>query len=245
MGRAHEVRAASMAKTAAAKSKLNNKWGKIIYLAAKSGVPDPAMNQTLKREIEKAKKEQCSADVIARSIAKAAGGTSGQSYSEARYEVFAQGGSTLIIECLTDNVNRTVADLKTAINKCGAKLGQPGTVMFKYNHYGVLSFSDLTEDEALEAFLGNDCDIVDIKTEDDFVTVYTEPANYTLAKESLLAVKEDLEFEDDGISYVPTETIELNDEDLAKFNRLLSMLSEIDDVQDTYHNVSNLPEEEE
>lgn len=102
MGRAHEVRAASMAKTAAAKSKLNNKWSRIIYMAAKSGVPDPDLNQNLKKEIEKAKREQVTADVIKRAIEKAKGANL-ESYDSMVLEGFGPGNSMFVIECLTDN----------------------------------------------------------------------------------------------------------------------------------------------
>ena len=121
MGRAHEVRAASMAKTAAAKSKLNNKWSRLIFMAAKGGVPDPDMNQTLKRTIEKAKKEQVTADVIKRAIDKAKGAVQ-TSYTELLLEGFGPGQSQLVIEALTDNHNRTQTAVKVALQKCGGKM---------------------------------------------------------------------------------------------------------------------------
>ena len=118
MGRAHEVRAASMAKTAAARSSLFNKWSKEIYVAAKSGVPDPEMNQTLKRVIERAKKEQVTADVIKRAIDKAKGGN-GENYIATQYEGMSKGNSNIIVDCLTDNVNRTFAEVRNCFNKSG------------------------------------------------------------------------------------------------------------------------------
>ena len=125
MGRAHEVRAASMAKTAAAKSKLNNKYSRTIYMAAKSGVPDPESNLALKREIEKAKREQVNADTIKRAIEKAKGGSM-ESYYPVRYEGFGPNNSLLMIECLTDNENRTMTAVKVALQKTGCKLGVSG-----------------------------------------------------------------------------------------------------------------------
>ena len=118
MGRAHEVRAASMAKTAAIKSKLYSRFGKELYIAAKSGVPDPDMNLSLKRKIAEAKSNQVPADVIKRAIDKAKGGTD-ENYTEARYEGFGPGNSTLIVDCLTDNTNRSMTEVKTAFTDFG------------------------------------------------------------------------------------------------------------------------------
>ena len=150
MGRAHEVRAASMAKTAAAKSKLNNKWSKIIYMAAKAGVPDPDLNQPLKKEIEKAKKEQVTADVIKRAIEKAKGGSQ-ENYSPIRYEAFGPNNSMFIIDCLTDNVNRTVASVKSYFTKCHSKIGISGCVAHLYNHTALIGVKNSSADELCQA----------------------------------------------------------------------------------------------
>ena len=112
MGRAHEVRAAAMAKTAAAKSKLYSRYGKELLIAAKAGVPDPEMNLGLKRKIAEAKANQVPAEVIKRAIEKAKGG-SGENYDSCRYEGFGPGAATIIIDCLTDNTNRSVSAVKT------------------------------------------------------------------------------------------------------------------------------------
>ena len=121
MGRAHEVRAASMAKTAALKTKVYSRFGRELYMAAKSGVPDPNMNQTLKRKIQEAKANQVPAAVIERAIEKAKGGTV-ENYIANRYEGFGPGESTVIIDCLTDNVNRSISEIKTCFNKSKSKL---------------------------------------------------------------------------------------------------------------------------
>ena len=115
MGRAHEVRAASMAKTAAIKSKLYSRFGKELYIAAKNGVPDPEMNLALKRKIQEAKSNQIPADVIKRAIDKAKGGDD-EHYDEARYEGFGPGNSTIVVDCLTNNTNRSLTDVKTTFN---------------------------------------------------------------------------------------------------------------------------------
>ncbi len=245
MGRAHEVRAASMAKTAAAKSKLNNKYSRSIYVAAKSGVPDPELNQTLKREIEKAKREQVNADTIKRAIEKAKGGSM-ESYSPVRYEGFGPNNSLLIIECLTDNENRTLTAVKIALTRCGCKLGVAGCVRHMFNFYAVFTFEGMTDEEALEAVMAADCDVADIVTEDGYTTVYAESSDYQAVKDALLAAKPDLVFDEDTITYVPQNTVTLtNEKDIEHFKRLQDMLDEIDDVQDLFHNIAGLPEEEE
>lgn len=127
MGRAFEVRKSSMAKTANAKTKVNSKYGKEIYVAAKNGEPDPDVNQTLRRLIEKAKKDQVPAHVIEKAIEKAAGGA-GEDYSTARYEGYGPGNCMVIVDCLTDNPNRTIKDVRLPFTKTDSKIGTPGCV---------------------------------------------------------------------------------------------------------------------
>ena len=245
MGRAHEVRAASMAKTAAAKSKLNNKYSRSIYVAAKSGIPDPELNLALKHEIEKAKREQVNADTIKRAIEKAKGGSM-ESYFPVRYEGFGPNNSMLIIECLTDNENRTLTAVKTALSKCGCKLGVAGCVRHMFNYYAVFSFEGMTDEEALEAVMMADIEVEDVLSEDGVVTIYAESSKYNDVKQALLAAKSDLTFIEDLTTYVPQTTVELTDEkDISQFSRLQTMLDDIDDVQDLFHNIVNLPAEEE
>ena len=243
MGRAHEVRAASMAKTAAAKSKLNAKWGRAIYVAAKSGVPDPDLNQTLKKEIERAKREQVSADVIKRAIEKAKGGST-ENYYPIRYEGFGPSNSMLIIECITDNENRTLTAVKTALNKCGAKLGVAGCVRHMFDYYAVFTFEGMNDEEAFEAVA--EYDVVDVFTEDGYTTVYANSSDYQGVRDALLAAKPDLTFVEDVVTYVPQNTVTLTDQkEIDQFNRLRTMLDDIDDVQDLFHNIVGLDEEEE
>ena len=136
MGRAHEVRAASMAKTAAIKSKQNAKFAKAIYVAAKSGLPDPDVNQALKKEIDKAKREHIPADVIKRAIEKAKGGQ-GEAYNFVRYEGFGPGDTMVIVDCLTDNVNRTYTSVKVGFSHCGFKLGVNGCVAYNFDNHPI------------------------------------------------------------------------------------------------------------
>jgi len=233
MGRAHEVRAASMAKTAAAKSKLYAKWAKEIYVAAKAGVPDPDMNATLKRVIERAKKEQVSADVIKRSIEKAKGGT-GESYISAKYEGFGPCNTSFIVECLTDNNARTAAAVKSFFTKTGGQFG--ASVMHMFEHKAILSSKEITEDQALELLVENDIN-ADIEVDEEYVTIIGEASDYNNIRTALLSYKADIDLEDDKITYLPLMEVELkNDEDIAKFERFLALLDENEDVQEYYHN---------
>lgn len=235
MGRAHEVRAKAMAATAAKKSKLYSIYAKEIIKAAK-GNPDPVSNDVLRRVIEKAKRAQVPADVINRNIDKVKKGDV-ENYDTVEYEAFAASGSNLIIKCLTDNPARTVSFVKTAFNKCGAKLANQNSVTFMYEHLGVVGIKGHSEEEVMDALINADVDANDIELEEDMVVVYTEVADLNNAKKALETAFPGIEFELDEISYFPNETVTLEGEDKEKFERLLTMLDDIDDVSNVYHNV--------
>lgn len=235
MGRAHEVRAKSMAATAARKSKLYSIYAKEIYQAAK-GNPDPINNDVLRRVIEKAKKEQVPADVINRNIEKVKKGVS-ENYETIEYEAFAQGGSSLIIKCLTDNSNRTISFIKTVFNKCGAKMANQGSVSFMYEHLGVIGIKDHTEEEVMDALINAEVDVNDIELENDMIVVYTEVQDLNNAKKALENAFSGITFELDEISYFSKDKVTLTGEDKEKFDRLLTMLDDLDDVSNVYHNV--------
>ena len=139
MGRAYEVRKASIQKTGAMKAKLYSTYAKEIYLAAKKGTPEIESNIFLKRVVEKAKKEQVPSDIINRAIEKAKG-AQGEDYHEVIYEGFGPGASTLIIKTLTDNVNRTVGMVRAAFNKVNKNLGVTNSVTYNYVHLAVVAF---------------------------------------------------------------------------------------------------------
>jgi YebC/PmpR family DNA-binding regulatory protein len=237
MGRAHEVRAKAMAATAAQKSKLYAKFAKEVYIAAKQGVPDPNSNLSLRKAVEKAKMNQVPADVIKRAIDKASGSDT-TSYSESFYEGFGPGASTLIIECLTDNPNRTIANVRTCFNKSKSKIGSSGSVSFDYQRLSVIALTGATEEEILESLIEKDVSFNDIETDDDLVTVYGE-------FEDLYDIKTALEdtFKD-KISIIRYETawisnsrVTLDGEEKMLFERLVTLLEDDDDVQNVYHNV--------
>ncbi len=234
MGRAHEVRAASMAKTAAAKSKLNAKWGRAIYVAAKSGDPNPEMNQTLKKTIEQAKREQCTADVIKRAIEKAKGGT-GESYTFERYEGMGPANSWWIVDCLTDNHNRTLTAMRTAFQKVGGSLT---SVLYNFSNKAVLAFDGDDADSIMELLLENDCDIEDVQAEEGVVTVFAPKGEYEHVREVLVSNNPEINFLEDHVTWVPSTYVKLTEEhDKNKYDRLQAMLDECDDVQDIYNNI--------
>ena len=238
MGRAHEVRAASMAKTAAAKSKLYSRFGKELYIAAKSGVPDPDMNLALKRKIAEAKSNQVPADVIKRAIEKAKGG-SDESYTECRYEGFGPGNSTVIVDCLTDNTNRSYTEVKTCFNKTkGTKLGNAGAVSYKYEQVGLFEFPFEDEEAMLDAMMEADVDVQDISVEDGSMQVKTTFQDFGKAQEAIEKLIPDVKFDTCETTMLPNEYVTLTDpEEIEAYDRLMNMLSEADDVNKVYTNV--------
>ena len=237
MGRAHEVRAASMAKTAAMKSKLYSRYGKELYIAAKSGVPDPEMNLTLKRKIAEAKANQVPADVIKRAIEKAKGGST-ENYDSLRYEGIGPSGATIIIDCLTDNSNRTVAAMNQCFNKSHCKLGVKGSVSFNYDNLAVLSFPFEDEDKMLEELINADVNVSDIECEEGQMTVYADPSDLHKAQECIETLIPDVEFSTLAIKMLPHEYVKLEDpEEKELWDRLLRLLNDVEDVQEIFHNV--------
>ncbi|VEU79679.1 YebC/PmpR family DNA-binding transcriptional regulator [Haploplasma axanthum] len=235
MGRAFEVRKQAMAKTAAAKTRVYSKYGREVYMAAKNGI-DPDANLELKRIIEKAKKEQVPGDIIKRAIEKAKGGSE-DNYSEVRYEGFGPGNTLFIVECLTDNVNRTISEVRNCFTKTGSKLGVSGSVVHMFNHQSVFAIKDVTEDEILEVVIENDIEVESIEADEDGVTVYGSVSDYSNIRTALLEAKKDIDFVTDEIMWVPTTEVKLAEQDdIDKFNRLTQMLDELDDVKDVYNN---------
>lgn len=237
MGRAHEVRAASMAKTAAMKTKLYSRYGKELYIAAKSGVPDPDMNLNLKRKIAEAKANQVPADVIKRAIEKAKG-SSNENYDSLRYEGFGPKDATIIIDCLSDNSNRAIAAINTCFNKSKCKLGVKGSVSFNYDNLGVLSFKFDDELSVLEELANNNVDVSEIECEEGLMNVYVSPSDLHKAQEVIEAMIPDVKFEILAIKMLPKEYCKLEDpNDIELWNRLITMLEDVDDVNEIFHNV--------
>ena len=237
MGRAYEVRKASIQKTGAAKAKLYSMYAREIYDVAKKGGTDPNSNASLKRLMDRAKKEQVPADIIKRAIDKVNSGAN-ESYEKVNYEVFGPNGSTLIVECLTDNVNRSISDVKAALNKCHCKMGVQGSVSFNYDNLCIIGFKGIGEEEAMDAIINAGLDIEDIETDDDMVVIYGNPKDLHALKEAILSIKE-VEFDMDEIAMLPKDKVTLSGEDKEIFDRLVTMLDDCDDVQNIYHNVED------
>src|ERR1700676_4084917 len=158
MGRIFEKRKHSIFKTAAQNSKLYSKYSKQLYMAAKNGVPDPEANPVLRTFVEKAKRDNVPSHVIEKAIQKAAG-TGGEDFQPARYEGFGPGGSMVIVDCLTDNNQRTITDVRNCFTKTGSKLGATGSVAHWFDQVAILSFKWDNEEQVLEAMLDADVNI--------------------------------------------------------------------------------------
>lgn len=233
MGRAYQNRKVSMAKTAAAKTKVYSKYGREIYVAAKSGGTDPNGNLALRGLIERAKKDQVPSHVIDKALEKAKG-AGGEDYAPARYEGFGPGGCMVIVDCLTDNPNRTIGDVRTCFNKAKAKLGTQGTVSHMFDHAAILAFPG-DEEAALEALLSEDVDVTDIEEEDGKVTVFVPHTEYNKARQALMNVFGDIEFDVDEIQFVPKGSTPISGDDVAMMEKFLDLLNDVDDVQNVYH----------
>ena len=240
MGRAYEVRKASMAKTSVKKAKVYSKYGKEIYMAAKQGLPDPEMNVGLRRVIEEARSKEVPADVIQRAIDKAKGGSE-ESYHASSYEGFGPGAATVIVECLTDNDNRTYSDVRNCFNKSNGKIGVNGSVAHSYEHVGILSFENSDEEAVLELLLMAEVEVSDIELEDGFMTITVDPSHLHKAKDALEEELGAMKFDVLEISYIPFEYVTLESEDDVKsFQKLMDMLDDVEDVQNVYHNVQGV-----
>ncbi len=235
MGRAYEVRKASMEKTGRAKAKLYSMYAKEIYQVAKNGT-DPAGNEQLKRLIEKAKRDQIPSDIINRNIDKVKKGAT-EDYSTIEYELFGPGRSTIIVKCLTDNTNRTISEVKTACNKSGAKMASINSVSYMYDHLCVVGIKGCNEEEIMDLLFSNDIDVTDIENDNELLLIYSEPHNSFKIKKVLEEKYKDIKFEVDEIGKYAKEMVNLEGEELEKFNHLISLLEDCDDVNNIYYNV--------
>lgn len=236
MGRAYEVRKASIQKTGAVKAKLYSMYAKEIYEAVKKSGSEPAANITLRRLIESAKKDQVPSDIIKRAIDKVNSGVD-ENYTKVIYELFGPGGSTLIVECLTDNVNRTLSFIRPALNKNGGKMGLTGSVGYMYDHLSVVGFKGLTADKVLETLIDHNLELDDIETVDNNVVIYGQPQDLYDIKEAIMTVLPNVAFDIEEIAMLPKTKVILIDDDLEAFKRMYQMLDAIEDVQHIYHNV--------
>ena len=236
MGRNFENRKNSIFKTAAQKSKLYSKYGTRLYVAAKNGVADPDANPALRSLIEKAKRDQVPAHVIEKAIEKARG-AGGEDFVSARYEGFGPGGSLVIVDCLTDNNQRTITDVRNCFTKTGSKLGATGSVAHWFDQLAILSFKGDNEEQVLESMLDADVNIDEIECKDNYLTIFAPPGEFYKAKTALLQAFPGTELEVQEITFLPQTSKAISPEDLPMFQKFISMLNDCDDVQDVFHNV--------
>jgi YebC/PmpR family DNA-binding regulatory protein len=239
MGRNFENRKHAIFKTAGQKSKLYSKYGKQLYVVAKNGVPDPEANPALRSLIEKAKRDQVPGHVIDKAIEKARG-AGGEDFASTRYEGFGPGGSMVIVDCLTDNNTRTISEVRNCFTKTGSKLGAPGSVAMWFDQLAILSFKGDNEEQVLEAMLNAEINVDEIECKDGNLTIFAPPDEFYKAKTALLQAFPGTELEVQEITFLPQTTKSLSADDLAMFQKFMTMLNDCDDVQDVYHN-ADLP----
>lgn len=236
MGRAYEVRKASIQKNGAVKAKLYSNYAKEIYLAAKKGVPELESNINLKHLVEKAKKEQVPMDIIKRAIDKAKG-AGGEDYTEVIYEGFGPGASTFIIKTLTDNVNRTVGEIRATFNKVHKSLGVTNSVSYNYDYLAIISFKSTEEEKIFEELLNAGIEIIDLESNDGEITITANPKDINKVKEELEKIIPGIEYTYDEVGMFAKEEVTLTGEDKEVYDKLYGLLDAIDDVSAIYTNV--------
>jgi YebC/PmpR family DNA-binding regulatory protein len=236
MGRDFENRKHSIMKTAGQKSKVYSKYGKQLYVAAKNGVPDPDANPILRAMVDRAKKDQVPAHVIEKAIEKARG-VGGEDFVSARYEGFGPGNSMVIVDCLTDNNNRTITEVRNCFTKTNSKMEKAGSVTRNFDHLAIFSFKGDNEEPALEALIAADVNVEEIENKNGTLTIFAPASEFYKAKTALLQAFPDIKFDVEEIAFLAQVNKALSAEDLPMFEKFLTMLNDCDDVQDVYHNV--------
>ena len=234
MGRGPSIEARKNASDAK-RGKMFTKIIREIGVAARAGGGDPSNNPRLRTAVDKALTANMSKDVIERAIKKATGELEGVEYEEVRYEGYAPGGVAVIVDCLTDNRVRTVADVRHAFSKCGGNMGTEGSVAFMFRRLGVLSYAPgADEDRVTEAAIEAGADDVAVYAEDGSIEVVTSPEDFAAVREAMAAA---------GLAPGHAEITFRADNDVAvdadvapQVRKLLDMLEDLDDVQDVYSN---------
>ncbi|MFY0759913.1 MULTISPECIES: YebC/PmpR family DNA-binding transcriptional regulator [Metabacillus] len=216
-------------------SRIYAKFGREIYVAAKQGEPDPESNQALRVVLERAKTYSVPKAIIDRAIEKAKGGSE-ESYDELRYEGFGPNGSMVIVDALTNNVNRTASDVRAAFGKNGGNMGVNGSVAYMFDATAVIGIEGKTADDVLELLMEADLDVRDILEEEEAVIVYAEPDQFHAVQKA---------FKDAGITefsvaeltMLAQNDLELPEDAQAQFEKMIDALEDLEDVQQVYHNV--------
>lgn len=216
-------------------SRIYAKFGREIYVAAKQGEPDPESNQSLKFVLERAKTYNVPKAIIDRAIEKAKGG-SDESYDELRYEGFGPNGSMVIVDALSNNVNRTAAEVRAAFNKNGGSMGVNGSVAYMFDETAVIGLEGKTEDEVLEILLEADVDAHDVLQEEGTIIVYAEPDQFHALQQAFQS-QGISEFAVAEITMLAQNDVTLDSDAQAQFEKMIDALEDLEDVQQVYHNV--------
>lgn len=223
------------AKNDAVKGKIFTKIGREIVVAVKSGGPDPALNSSLNDIINKAKSNNMPNDTISRAIKKASGEASDVNYENITYEGYGPNGVAVIVECLTDNKNRTAANVRHGFSKYGGNLGTTGCVSFMFDKKGqiiVEKSDDIDEDELI--MLALDAGAEDVIAEEEGYEIITLPDDFSAVNNAL--IEAGIVVLSGEISQLPQTTVSLNEDDIVLMEKMIDHLEEDDDVQNVYHN---------
>ncbi len=216
----------------AKKGKIFTRLIKEITVASRLGGPDPGTNPRLRLGLDKAFDNNMPKDTVERAIKRGSGELEGASYEEIRYEGYGIGGAAVMVDCMTDNRTRTVADVRHAFSKFGGNLGTDGSVSFLFRHCGQLLFAPGTDEEKLmEAALDAGADDV-VANEDGSIEVITDPNLFSSVRERLVGAGFKAEFAE--VTFKPTNESVLTGEDSARMQKLLDALEGLDDVQEVY-----------
>ena len=218
----------------AERSKIFQKLAKELYVAAKSGDPDPTNNAQLRMVIEKAKASNMPKSNIESAIAKAMNKNNSENYEEVRYEGYGPAGIAIMVDCLTDNKNRTASFVRSTFTKKNGNLGTDGSVSYMFKRKGLIVLENVyEEDKFLEDVLN--LQVLDVLYEED-VIIYTKPEDFIKIKEELENMGYD-KFITSEVTFIPDNYIKLNEEEEEKALSLIETLEDIDDVQNVYHNL--------
>ncbi len=216
-------------------SRIYAKFGREIYVAARQGEPDPESNQALKFVLERAKTYNVPRHIIDRAIEKAKGG-SDESYDELRYEGFGPNGSMVIVDALTNNVNRTASDVRAAFGKNGGNMGVSGSVAYMFDSTAVIGVEGKNEEEVLELLMEADVDVRDVLEDDEQVIVYAEPDQFHAVQEVFKNAGV-TEFTVAELSMIAQSEVTLEEDAQVKFEKMIDALEDLEDVRQVYHNV--------
>ena len=216
-------------------SRIYAKFGKEIYVAAKSGEPDPEANQALRLVLERAKTYSVPNHIIDKAIDKAKGAGE-ENYDQLRYEGFGPSGSMIIVDALTNNVNRTASDVRAAFGKNGGNMGVSGSVAYMFDHTATFGIEGKSVDDVLETLMEQDVDVRDVVEEGDITIVYAEPDQFAQVQDALRQSGVE-DFKIAEFEMLPQTDIELSEEDQTTFEKLVDALEELEDVQNVFHNV--------